>query len=87
MGLEVVTRLASNRNFFKLEQIIFQFELELEQKPRTFRTRTSNLNAFDASLVDTKRDRDPSPHQDFPSLLKYMELHYHIGNSEHQAMP
>ena len=27
------------------------FELELEQKPRTFRTRTSNSNAFDPSLL------------------------------------
>ena len=28
----------------------FELELELEQKPRTFRTRTSNSNAFDPTL-------------------------------------
>ena len=29
----------------------FELELELEQKPRTFRTRTSNSNAFDPTLA------------------------------------
>ena len=31
----------------------FELELELEQKPRTFRTRTSNSNAFDPTLIYT----------------------------------
>ena len=31
------------------------FKIELEQKPRSFQTRTSNSNAFDAALVEGKK--------------------------------